>query len=59
MAAPLPPPPATCSGAPNTLPFYTQPPTLLRTVPNGAKYSSGNASAASPPLLLVHVYGTD
>ena len=59
VAAPLPPPPATCSGAPNTLPFYTQPPTLLRTVPNGAKYTSGNASAASPPLLLVHVYGTD
>ena len=60
-AAPLPPPPATCSGAPNVLPFYTQAPELVRTVPNGAKYSSpgANASAASPPLLLVHVYGSD
>ena len=57
-SAVLPPPPASCSGSVNTLPLWTGEPTLVSTVPGGAKYQvASNATAV--PVILVHLYGDD
>jgi hypothetical protein len=47
--------PKNCKGRPNLQPIYTNPPQLVRTVPNGKLYV---VSDVNPPLRVVHLYGT-
>ena len=49
--------PPTCAGKATNHPIWTEPPRFIRKVPNGKLYHAGPPDL-SPPISLVHVYGT-